>query len=58
MNNPIALALLINHEYFTPSVQDRDWPRRVAPVHRAPSLVARIAARLGRRHAQSAGAAA
>ena len=49
MTSPIALALLINHEARTTFALDRDRPRVVAAVDPAPSLLARIAERLGRR---------
>ena len=58
MNNPIALALLINHESRTTFAIDRDRPRATASVEQTPSLMARIAGRLGLRRTHAAGATA
>jgi len=58
MNNPIALALLINHEARTTFAPDRQQTRRVAPVDSGPSLGARVARQLGLRRTQGVRAAA
>jgi hypothetical protein len=58
MNDPNALALLINHESRTTFALDRDRPRAMASVNQTPSLIARIAERLGLRRVRAAGATA
>ena len=58
MNDPIALALLINHESRTTFTLDRDRPRAMASADQTPSLVALIAERLGLRPTRAAGATA